>query len=165
MLGNRRLAAAAGTALLTASLAGCSSGGGPTIAQATRAGAAHLDALSTALVEHEQVTVPWHASSTTSAGVGCATGEQRWIGVGTVTVKAANSDGDSPPTRLVAVLQNAGWEAGASAGDLDQDPATMVPAVLRGRNPDGFRLDVTIERAADAWHYVVAASSGCAAKD
>lgn len=164
MLGNRRVAAALGAATLTSAVAGCSSGGGLTIGQATRTGTERLDAISTALVGQEQVTVPWQASSTTSAGVGCAKDDQRWVGVGTVTVKAPNTDGDSPPTRLVAALQNAGWHPGDSAGDLDQDPATVVPAVPADKDPAGLRLTVTVERTPDSWHYVVDLTSDCASR-
>ena len=163
MLGRRRRAVVLGAAVLATALAGCRSDDGLTVAQASRSGTERLDALSTALVGHEQVTVPWHASSTTTAGAGCGKGEQRWVGLGTVTVRAASADGDSPPTRLVAVLDDAGWQAGSNAGDLDQEPATVVPAAPKADDPAGLRLTVTIERAADAWHYVVDLTSACAA--
>ena len=135
-----------------------------TIKQAAGLGSKQLDALEQALTANEQATVACHASTSTTPMAGCSKDQERWTGVATVTLRARNDDGDSASTRVVGVLDGAGWDPGLQAGDLDNDPAATIPAVLKGKNSAGLDLAVTVERATGAWHYVVTMSSACASR-
>ncbi|MGY2875973.1 hypothetical protein ACVW00_003163 [Marmoricola sp. URHA0025 HA25] len=163
MLGYR-LGAAVLTAAVAGTLGGCSSHDGLTIGQAADLGSKRLDALESTLVGHDEPTVAWHAATGTTPKSGCAKGEERWTGVATVTVRARNDDGDSASTEVVGRLAGGGWDPGLQAGDLDDDPATAIPAVRVGKDPAGLVLTVTVERVQGAWHYVVAMTSACASR-
>lgn len=162
MLGNRRLAAALGAAALTASLAACSSGkdpgsSGEASAELTR----QLQRLHERFTRDGTVAVPWHQATRSASAPFCGKGELRWDAVATVDVSSDNADGDSAHTRTVGMLDQLGWETGLGAGDLDDDPVTLVDARRGSAGSTRLDLNVTVERRGPAWHYVLAVATDC----
>jgi hypothetical protein len=150
---------------MATALGACSSDDAITIDQAASQGSKQLDALQGTLTAGATASVAWQSSSGTTPSAECAKDEARWVGVGTVTIEARTDDGDGAVTLVAGNLGRGGWQTGLPIGDLDDDQAATVPAVLDGDNPAGLTLTVTVERAAQAWHHVVTVSSACAAKD
>ena len=150
---------------MATALGACRSGEGITIDQAVSQGSKQLDALHGTLTSGATASVPWQATSGTTPGAECADDEERWVGVGTVTTEARTDDGDGAVALVAGNLGRGGWQTGLPIGDLDDDQAATVPAVLDGDNPAGLTLTVTVERAAQAWHHVVTVTSACATKD
>lgn len=161
MLGHRTIATAACAAALAGAFTGCSSGDRADGTQAARLGHQRLAALQGALTEHQQVTVPWQATSESYPAAGCDKGEERWFGVATLTVHAFHGDLDAAAVDVLGSLAHAGWTGGLVIGDQHPEAAAVLDTVRKGTDPARLRLTVTVEPADHAWHYVVNMSSSC----